>query len=78
MSDKLGRVRRWDSAGISSMKISDAIDICEGVVESSEEEEIKAWQFLINNGVCWELQGWYGRTAMRLIEDGVCHEASQR
>lgn len=67
---------KWSKPGRE--EVLDAINIVEGAVESSPTEELKAWQYLINTGVCWELQGWYGRTASRLIESGDCHEASQR
>ena len=50
-----------------------AISIIEGAIEEeSRELHIKAWQHLIDTGDVWELQGWYGRTALRLIEEGVC------
>ena len=55
-----------------------AIEIIESREDTTREEEVAAWQHLINTGICWDLQGFYGRTAMRLIEEGVCHEASQR
>ena len=38
------------------------------------KEEIDAWQHLIDTGVCWRLQGWFGRTAQSLIESGMCKE----
>lgn len=41
--------------------------------EHTEEEIIEAFQFLIDNGDAWKLQGFYGRNAARLIELGVCH-----
>jgi hypothetical protein len=53
--------------------------ICEGVEdppgETPEEQEAAyyaAWQELINNGLAWTLQGWFGRTAMHFIEQGHC------
>ena len=50
-----------------------AIDIAEGWVEAeSEEEYIEAWQYLIDTGLAWSLQGWFGRTAMRMIDGGYC------
>ena len=50
--------------------------IAEGVEEvETEEEYIAAWQYLIDTGLCWRLQGWFGRTAARLIDDGYCTRA---
>ena len=47
--------------------------ICEGDEAATEDEQIQAWQFLIDSGICWKLQGWFRRTASDLIEQGVCH-----
>mgnify|MGYP001197626279 CR=1 FL=1 len=53
----------------------EAIDIAEGYVEAgSREQYVSAWQQLIDTGLAWSLQGWFGRTAMHLIEEGICHE----
>jgi len=50
-----------------------AIGIAEGFIEtSSEEEVIAAWQHLIDTGLAWRLQGWFGRQAQGLIDQGVC------
>ena len=50
-----------------------AMDIAEGLEEPRDEKEfIKAWQFLIDTRLVWELQGYYGRIARDLIERGVC------
>ena len=40
--------------------------------ELDEEDTVKLFQDLINNGMAWTLQGHYGRTANTLIEQGVC------
>ena len=57
------------------MNDMEAIDIAEGYVDAQNEEQyIAAWQHLINTGLCWKLQGWFGRTAVRMIEDGLCNE----
>ena len=50
---------------------------CEGFCEGEDADEgdiIEAWQYLINTGQVWKLQGWYGRTANSLIESGVCQK----
>ena len=39
---------------------------------STETEVITAWQWLIDTGHAWRLNGRYGRTADGLIEDDIC------
>lgn len=56
--------------------VSIAEGFCEGENAASEEKRIEAWQHLIDTGLCWQLQGWFGRTAEALIEGGVCHAVS--
>lgn len=51
--------------------------ICEGVQEVDQETYIKAWQSLIDSGLVWQLQGFYGRTATDLIKSGACHKATE-
>lgn len=36
-----------------------------------DERHDAAWQHLIDTGVVWVLQGWYGREAARRIEEGL-------
>lgn len=46
----------------------------EGFLEgegATEQEQLEAWAYLIKTGLCWSLQGWYGRTAQWLIEDKI-------
>jgi len=49
-----------------------AVATVEGGTDASEEEVIAAWQYLIDTGFAWELQGSIGRQAAKLIEIGVC------
>lgn len=51
-----------------------ACAIAEGFddVPHDEDEILEAWQYLIDTGLAWRLQGSYGRTATRLIEQGHC------
>ena len=54
-----------------------AVAIAEGFwAAESQDEVIEAWQHLINTGLCWKLQGSFGRMAQRLIDEGVCSEAT--
>lgn len=54
-----------------------AVGLAEGFIEAeSEDQVIQAWQYLIDTGMAWSLQGWFGRTARDLIEQGICTEAS--
>lgn len=53
----------------------EAISTVEGFCESenaTHEQQIEAWQHLIDTGLAWSLQGWFGRMAMSLIEQGIC------
>jgi hypothetical protein len=53
-----------------------AIAIAEGFEEAdTTEEKVAAWQHLIDTGLAWKLQGWFGRTAQRLINEGICRRA---
>jgi len=40
--------------------------------EMDEDETAVFFQHMIDSGVVWQFQGFYGRTAMRLIEAGLC------
>ena len=41
--------------------------------EATDEEIIEEFQKMIDSGVVWQLQGFYGRTAASLIDAGYCH-----
>jgi len=48
-----------------------AVGLAEGFVEAESEEQIlEAWQYLIDTGLCWQLQGSFGRAAVQLLQEG--------
>ena len=50
-----------------------AIEIAEGLqIPESQEQAIEAWQYLIDTGLAWQLQGMFGRTAAHLIAEDIC------
>lgn len=49
---------------------------CEGE-GATEAEQLQAWAYLIKTGLCWKLQGWFGRNATALIENGVISKAGE-
>lgn len=50
----------------------DAVMIAEGVDPASYSETLAAWQHLIDTGLVWKLQSWFGRQAMTMIQNGIC------
>ncbi len=49
-----------------------AVGLAEGYLDTEDEQDIiDAWQHLHNSGLAYRLQGWFGRTAQSLIEQGV-------
>jgi hypothetical protein len=40
--------------------------------DATEAEQIEVYQHLIDTGQAWRLEGHVGRTAMDLIEAGLC------
>lgn len=49
-----------------------AVGRAKGFIPGTEAEIIESWQYLIDTGLAWSLQGFFGRTAMALIEQGIC------
>jgi hypothetical protein len=47
-----------------------AVMVAEGAEDADEEELREAWQYLVNTGLAWQLQGFFGRTAQQLIDVG--------
>ena len=56
------------------METLDAVMIIECVDNPEIESYLEAWASLIKSGACWSLQGFYGRTATSLIEQGIISE----
>jgi len=48
-----------------------ATGIVEGFIDASPEEVIAAWQYLHDTGLAYQLQGWFGRTATSMLEEGL-------
>lgn len=49
----------------------DLFKACQIIENDEPEELLQAWSYLIKTGQCWGLQGWYGRHAQELIEEGI-------
>ena len=52
-----------------------ATGLAEGFIEAENEEQIiEAWQHLHDTRLAYQLQGWFGRTATDLIEQGIINK----
>ena len=55
-----------------------AVGLAEGFIEAeSEKQIIEAWQYLVDSGMAWTLQGWFGRTATSLIKQGIINKGQE-
>ena len=48
-----------------------AVLIAEGEIETDQETQIDAWQYLVDTGLARSLQGSFGRMAQDLIDQEV-------
>ena len=61
-----------DSKYYTQLSILDASLVAEKAREpESEEEFYSAWQILIDRNYVWNFHGWFGRQAVRFIQDEV-------
>jgi hypothetical protein len=56
-----------------------ATGLAEGWITTDNEDEIiKAWQYLHDTGLAYKLQGWFGRTAQGLLNEGVITDNNEK
>ena len=54
------------------MDLYRATGLAEGWIPTDDEDEIiEAWQYLHDTGLAYQLQGWFGRTAQDLLNNGI-------
>jgi len=73
---ELDYYKRYEMLKLDKELVDDvhvAIGKAEGYIPCKTlHEEIIAWQHLIDTGYVWTLQGWFGRRATFLIDEGLC------
>lgn len=51
-----------------------AVALVEGREEGTDEQVLAAWQYLVDTGLAWSLQGSIGRQAHALIAAGLVED----
>ena len=74
MSDKNNQKKLNFSSITSSYQACGIIEEFEPIPQglTYEQAYVQAFQYLIDTGRVWTLQGTYGRMAINLIEHGIC------
>lgn len=72
MSDKIIELpnQRTDINWTPYLATAYSEGFCEGE-NATLEQSLEGWACLISTGMCWSLQGWFGRSANHLIESGL-------
>ena len=55
----------------TEMDMYTAVVIAEGMQDADDEETLDAYQYLVDTGIIWKLQGSFGRVAQHLIDAGL-------
>jgi hypothetical protein len=55
----------------AEMDMYTAVAIAEGMQDADDEETLDAYQYLVDTGIIWKLQGSFGRVAQHLIDAGL-------
>jgi hypothetical protein len=55
----------------TEMDMYTAVAIAEGMQEADDDETLDAYQYLVDTGMVWKLQGSFGRVAQHLIDAGL-------
>ncbi len=58
--------------GIDHITTGFIIDYEDGNADA--DDVITGFQYLIDSGIVWHLQGHYHRVAKHLIQEGLCHD----
>jgi len=74
--EKIDQERRGKRMSEATLNAEGKFDLTTRIIEfetgeATEEQVIELFQYLVDTGLAWSLQGTYGRTAEALLEAGV-------